>query len=252
MAVWFRHGPCTVGLEDGIVRAADFAQLLELQEAAEALAGERARIVRDAQEEAESILSLARHQAQQMVEEAQQLRQRAYAEGHEEGLQRAQELWAQSVLEGARASREAIERHQARLGEIVSQAVERVVEQEDRQAVFRRAIRSISKLVRDVPLLTLRVSTGDQSAAQRALSELVQDVKLDVAIEVLADSRLPDGSCRFESDQGVIDAGLSTQLAAIKRAVIRAAMTEAGDPDEGRANEPEPTEPDQTAMVEMP
>jgi type III secretion protein L len=43
-------------------------------------------------------------------------------------------------------------------------------------------------------------------------------------IEVLGDAALPAGSCLFESDQGTIDAGLQTQLAAIQRAVARAAQ----------------------------
>ena len=38
-----------------------------------------------------------------------------------------------------------------------------------------------------------------------------------------ADSALPPGSCLFESDEGLIDAGLKTQLAAIRRAMERAA-----------------------------
>ena len=34
MVVWFRHGSCTVGVEDGLIRCADFASLTALLDAA--------------------------------------------------------------------------------------------------------------------------------------------------------------------------------------------------------------------------
>jgi Flagellar assembly protein FliH len=81
----------------------------------------------------------------------------------------------------------------------------------------------VNHIVKAVPLLTLRVSPGDQAAAQRAVEAVTEDGRSS-PIEVLADPTLALGSCVFESDQGVIDAGLETQLAAIERAVQRASQ----------------------------
>jgi type III secretion protein L len=217
-----------------------------LQAAAEALGDERERIVAAARLEADALLEQAHEQAAALRAEAQSECDRGYNEGHHEGMSKAQQQWAQMALAGAKESREALERQRDRLGAIVSQAVERVVDQEDRQAMFKRAVRTIAKLVRDVPLLTLRVSNGDQHAAQQAVLAMMAEIKPDMPIEVVPDARMADGSCRFESDQGVIDAGLATQLAAIKRAVVRAALNEAAQQDQASASEP--TEPASSHM----
>jgi type III secretion protein L len=202
------------------------------QAAAQALTHERERIVAAAQQEADALLDLAREHAAALLADAQLERSRGYDDGHLEGMTKAQQQWAQMALAGAKEGREALERQRERLGAIVSQAVERVVEQEDRQAMFKRAVRTIAKLVRDVPLLTLRVSNADQQAAQQAVLAMTSQSNPGLPIEVVTDACMADGSCRFESDHGVIDAGLATQLAAIKRAVVRAALNQAAQHDE--------------------
>jgi spermidine/putrescine-binding protein len=91
-------------------------------------------------------------------------------------------------------------------------------------------------------LLTLRVPEADREDAQRAIAELMAQLPqgaTGTAIEVVVDAQMPEGACRFESDSGVIDAGLDTQLAAIRRAVERAAreMAQAGDDEDGHDDE---------------
>ena len=245
MDVWFRHGSCTVGLIDGVVRAHDFAALVSLQQAADAVHGEHERVHAEASAQAQQLLDAARQQADEMLAQAQAERDRAYEEGFESGRLGALARWAQQALTGAQASQRSLERQRERLGGIVSLAVERMVDGEDRQALYRRALRTVSKLVKDVPMLTLRVHSDDLDAAQKALSSVVEQHGVDVPIEVVGDEVVAEGCCRFESDQGVIDAGLLTQLNAIKRAVVRAAHAalEAAEPPAGDASEPE-AEPD--------
>ena len=45
---------------------------------------------------------------------------------------------------------------------------------------------------------------------------------MGMTVEVQVDAALPVGSCIFESDMGVVDASLSTQLDALRSAMARA------------------------------
>jgi type III secretion protein L len=210
MVVWFKNGSCTVGVEDGLVRADDFASLTSLLDAAAAVEESARRLLADAAVEAERLIA----DAQARFDAAHQ---QGIAQGEQEGLQQ----WTARALHGAAGVQQTLERQNVRLGSIVSMAVERIVAQEDKEALYKRAIQAVQHIVKEVPLLTLRVSPGDHAAAQKAVEAAIEDGR-SLPIEVVADATLALGSCVFESDQGVIDAGLETQLAAIQRAVQRA------------------------------
>ena len=57
MAVWLTHGPRTVGIDDGVIRAADHAGLVEAAELVALAAAER-----------EQLLAVARAQADEQVD----------------------------------------------------------------------------------------------------------------------------------------------------------------------------------------
>jgi len=230
MAVWLSHGSGAVGLPDGVIRARDFARLVEADELLAHAHAERARLLADAREEAQAVLAAAHEEAASLVAEAQASFEAAYRTGLDNGLHDAATQWAGQALAAAGSTQRKLYRQSERLSSIVSMAVERVIEQEDRAGLFRRSLRTIVKLVKDTPLLTMRVHEDDRAHAQRAVDALVVAAAGNApAIEVLADPALPPGACRFESDQGVIDASLDTQLAALRRAVDRAAGEMADD-----------------------
>jgi type III secretion protein L len=231
MVVWFRSGSGVVGIEDGVVRAADFAALTSLLEAME----EIEEIRREAEAEREEILASARARAEELLEEArgqledseaaeEEARTRGYEEGLTRGVDEAASEWTERAVRDAMSTQRGLQRQTERLGTIVSQALDRVVEQEDRGALYRRAVRTISQLLKDVPMMTLRVPEGDRDSAQSAVDTAMQYLCSEVRIEVVPDASLSDGACLFESDNGTIDAGLETQLTAIKRALGRAAQ----------------------------
>ncbi|RQP22739.1 FliH/SctL family protein [Piscinibacter terrae] len=224
MVVWFRHGSCTVGVPDGVVRAADFAALTGLLDAARTLQGERERLIAGVEEEIAQMREAAQAQIEQEMEAAREDYARAREEGFAQGLREATEQWTEQALREGASTQRNLMRQTQRLSQIVSLALERIVSHEDRVTLFNRALQQISRLVRDVPMATLRVSPDELGSALTAVAAFAPCAAGRLQIEVKGDSALEPGSCLFESDQGVIDAGLKTQLAAIKRAMDRAAQ----------------------------
>lgn len=224
MAIWLTHGPCTVGVDDGLIRADDFARLVDSAAVAAAIAGERERVLAQARDEADALLAAARDEATALLAAAIDQREQAHRCGMSQGLEDAAAHWAGQAMAAAEVRRRHLVRQSERLAAIVAMAVERVIEQEDRAGLFRRSLRTIVKLVKDTPMLTLRVTEADRDIAQGAVDAVKAQLAGGLPIEVVTDAAMREGGCRFESDGGVIDAGLDTQLAALRRAVARAAQ----------------------------
>ena len=193
MVVWFKHGSCTVGVADGLIRSADFAALTSLQHAAQAVQSEREQALADAQAQGQQLLDAARSEVQAWRAQAQQQLNEGYQAGLAQGSAEAANLWAEQAVLGARSNQQALERQRERLGGIVAMAVERLVEQEDKQALFKRALRTIGKLIKDVPMLTLRVNEADHDAAKKALLAMVDQTSGAVPIELVSDAALAGG-----------------------------------------------------------
>jgi type III secretion protein L len=259
MVIWFRHGECTVGVEDGIIRRDDFAAFVSLLEAADSIEAERQQMLAQAQADIEQMKAQAQSEIDSFLENAKEKQQQGYQSGLAQGIEESSATWTQQALRRASGKKQQLERETERLTQLVTAAVERIVEQEDPVSLHRKAIQTVTKLMRDVPMLTLRVSDLDLSSAQQAVNSVLANVGQDCPIEVISDATLPTGSCLFESDHGVVDAGLNTQLNAIKKAVSRisrqfvlessqnAAEEEGQNEDEEQSDTDTDTDPDSNA-----
>jgi type III secretion protein L len=230
MVVWLRYGQNSVGITDGLIRAADFANLMAAEDAFSSLNEESRQLLESTQNTCAQLLAATTARAEALMNEAEQARASAEAEGLSLGHERALDEWTARAVDQAIESREMLERQKLRLRDIVSLSVERLVGEIDRKALFVGALKTISKLVQDVPLLTLRVHESDLGAARAAIDESLAQSGLSCTIDVLAVSGLEPGACLFESDRGVIDAGLGHQLQSVRRAVARAMQNTALKP----------------------
>ena len=174
--------------------------------------------------QASQIREAAQTEADQMLDQAQRQLDSAYQAGLDRGMQEAAARWASQALEIAANHKRVLERQSERLSQLVSAAVTRLVDEEDRSSLFRRSLRTISKLVKDVPLLTMYVHEAEREQAERAVASVLPQMSQGLSIEIIASNAVPTGTCRFESDEGVVDASLDTQITALRQAVHRAAL----------------------------
>lgn len=83
-------------------------------------------------------------------------------------------------------------------------------------------MRSVQSLSRSATALTLKVHPDDAAAAAEGVRAVEALQTAGLSVDVVADPALPVGSCVFESDLGVVDASLETQLTALRQAMSRA------------------------------
>lgn len=182
---------------------------------------EAERLVGEARAEAERVLAETRSAAEAELaaarDEAERLRRRAEVEGRERGLAAVTEL-----LVGARAAAA-----KARVG---AEAELRVLAVRIAEKILGRELKSDAETVVDVAVealrhvgepreLVVRCAAEDVDALERGKPRLVERCRAAQAVRFVADERVARGGCIIESELGIVDARLATQLEAIERAL---------------------------------
>jgi type III secretion protein L len=237
MVIWLHGTAGGAGLEDGIVPAALAGGVAELDALRRSMDEQRDQLLAAARVEAQALLEQAREEAARLQEaaraEAARARQEAYDAGRRQAALEWHEQQTGSVIDKAQVLRNMHEK----LATIVTAAVERIVHTEQREALYQRALRSVQGLARGASTLALRVNAADYEHARSAIESLQALQTQGLHIEVNVDPALAPGGCVFESEVGILDASLQTQLeglrAAMDRAVRKALV-------EGDAEEPAP------------
>ena len=168
------------------------------------------RLVGEARAEAERVVAAAR-------DEGERIARKAEAEGRERGLAAVTELLvgARAVAARARAGAE------AELRALAVRIAEKLLGRElalDAGAVVDVAATAM-RHAGEPRELVVRCATEDLEALERGKPRLVERCRAAQAVRFVADDRVARGGCIVETELGVVDARLSTQLDAIERAL---------------------------------
>jgi type III secretion protein L len=175
----------------------------------------------DAKLEGERLLAEAREQAERVVaaarDDAERIGRKAEAEGRERGLAAVTELLvgARAVAARARAWAE------AELRALGVRIAEKLLGRElalDPAAVVDVAATAM-RHAGEPRELVVRCASEDLEALERGKPRLVERCRAAQAVRFVADDRVARGGCIVETELGVVDARLSTQLEAIERAL---------------------------------
>ncbi|MDR2726133.1 MAG: HrpE/YscL family type III secretion apparatus protein [Candidatus Adiutrix sp.] len=194
-----KDGRLAVPPEVRILRAAEYGELLRASE----------------------VLAVAAARAEQMAREAEEVYAERQKEGYEEGLLAGKMEMAERMMDQIISGVEYVERQESTLVEAVIGALRKILgdmgEEERAVAVVRKAL----SYVRAQKKALLRLNPEDAETVNEKLGEILREYPGLGLVEVAADSRLAKGSCTLESELGVIDASLETQIEAIRRSFLR-------------------------------
>ncbi|MBB3193680.1 type III secretion system stator protein SctL [Roseateles terrae] len=225
MLIWWRGpepGADLTGVPHGVLRRDQLealrdhtALLREARDQADALLAQ-------ARQEAAALRAQAERDAEALWAQAQARIEQACEAGRAEGERQAALAWHERQAGHLVQQADAVRGLHEKLAEVVTSAVERIVHSGDRAALFQRAMRSVQSLSRSATALTLKVHPDDAEAAAEGVQAVAALQTAGLSVDVVADPALPVGSCVFESDLGVVDASLDTQLTALRQAMSRA------------------------------
>lgn len=146
--------------------------------------------------------------------------QSAYAEarrrGYQEGLEESQTQTAAQILQAVAGTIAYLAAIEGRLAGIVLGAVRKIIDEFDNETLVFHAVRNGLGLLRRDQRVTLRVAPQTAPGLRQKLSEALPDAEF---IEVVPDSCLNPSDCILESELGIVEASIDSQLEAIRRAV---------------------------------
>ena len=245
MVIWLRSDrslPAApngqVGAHADVVPRAAFGALLEIGAAYEQLAADRDVALAAAREEAAGIVAAAAQEAEALRDDARREYESAAARGYRDGEKRALADWVERLADAGSAQRRAQLKMRERIANIVTVAVEQIVQVQRSDQLFERALATVDRIVEGATWLRVAVSPVDYDQARATFERLAarwRESGRALPMSVVADRRLEPGSCLCESDFGAIDASLATQMRAMRLAVSRALRQSVGELDAAAA-----------------
>ena len=168
--------------------------------------------------EANDLLAQARVKAEKMEQDAEEAYQKKREEGYQDGLEEGKMEHSEKMLETILSSVEFIEGIENTLVQVVSQAVRKIIGEMDDKERIVSLVKNALNTVRGQQKVTIRVAPADEPAVSQALAMMTAAPSGTSFLTIVSDARLQRDSCILESELGVVDASLETQLKAIENA----------------------------------
>jgi type III secretion protein L len=170
--------------------------------------------------EASALLEAAREKAASLEKAALEAYEEKRQEGYRDGLEEGKLEHAEKMMETIISSVEFIEGIESTLVSVVNQSIRKIIGDMDDKERIVAIVRNALNVVRGQQKVTVRVSPADEEAVLKAMAAMTSSASGSSFLTVLADPRLEKDSCILESELGVVDASLSTQLKALENAFL--------------------------------
>ena len=168
--------------------------------------------------EASALLDAAREKAAEMEQAALEAYEEKKQEGYQDGLEEGKLEHAEKMMETIISSVEFIEGIESTLVSVVNQSIRKIIgDMNDKDRIV-AIVRNALNVVRGQQKVTVRVAPADEAAVLEAMAGMTASSSGSSFMTVIADARLERDSCIIESELGVVDASLSTQLKALENA----------------------------------
>lgn len=164
--------------------------------------------------EASELIQAAQRQADRIREDAQRAYEERYRQGYEDGVEAGKMENAMKMMETVVASVEFIENIEKTVVNVVNQSVKKIIDSFDDEERIKGIVNTALNHVRGQQKVTVRVHPKDEPVIAKMLT--LQTI--GSYITVIADAHLQPDSCILESELGVIDASLKTQLTTLEAA----------------------------------
>jgi type III secretion protein L len=181
------------------------------------------REVYDATREAREIISQAQEKAKQMLEQAlrerEQIQEEARQAGNVEGLSR----WSEILAGMTKRVDELTQNWEDTMLELSVHIAQRIIGEELRlhRDTIISIIREVMKSTRVGKRLSIQVNDAEAEYVRSQAEQLKQFLGSSGEIEIVPSTAVTPGGCVIESELGIIDARLETQLKFLEDALLR-------------------------------
>ena len=164
---------------------------------------------------AENIVEEARAYAREMRRKAVEAFAEEKLRGYEQGVLEGRQEHAEHIMDAVLKSIEYIEGLEKGVSTLVGEALRKIMGSLPPEEIMAGVVRQSLALVRGQKQVVLRVSPADEEAVKVRMTDIMREYSSIAFVDVQADGRLSQGACTLQSEMGIIDAGVETQIRAI-------------------------------------
>jgi type III secretion system HrpE/YscL family protein len=176
----------------------------------------------EAGKEAREILELARERARQIVEEAEHQRESIIEQARQDGIAQGLAQWNEILAQATERTEELANHWEETMLRLSIKAAEKIIGED-----LRIHPEGIVSIVRETLMstrcgrhITIKVNDSQAHLVRERVDALKQLGTIN-EIAVVSSSSVPAGGCVVESELGVIDARLDTQLNCLEGILLR-------------------------------
>ena len=171
---------------------------------------------------ADEIIAAAEADAARIREEAKAAFEEEKKRGYEKGLSDGKMEIAMQKLDLVDSSVKFMESVEGKMADIVMKALKScVMEIGDNEMVIHIVRKTMNAVIRTQRQVTLKVAPEMVPVVKERVAALRADYPTVETLDVVEDARLKGPACILETEAGVADASVDTQLAAIEKSIVR-------------------------------
>lgn len=158
-------------------------------------------------------------------EEAENIKKSAFEEGYRKGLEQANsdiEDFRKSFSEFMDAPKNVFEYLAPDILEISVDIAKKIIKKEvesDPQVLINTIIDVLKTVSKSEPKINIRVKPQAVQFIKDTLPNITYQYGIDAKINIVSDPSIEDGGCIFQTNNGIVDASVDTQLEIIKKAL---------------------------------
>lgn len=166
-------------------------------------------------------IAAAAAQADLVLGQAQAAYEAEKRRGYAEGQEAARLDAAERLIENVARQVEFFSGLEGRMVDLVMNAVRTVIHGYDERERIFMTVRNVLAVARSQKQVTVRLAPAEVAAVRERIETLKQEFPGIDVIEVVPDHRLEGDACVLETEVGVVEASLETQMKALRQAFER-------------------------------
>ena len=158
-------------------------------------------------------------------EEAENIKKSAFEEGYRIGLEKAAadiEQFKANFIQFMGAPKEVFEYIAPDILEISIDIAKKIIKKEvesDPQVLIETIMDVLKSVSKNEPKVNIRVRPQSAQFVKDTLPTVTYQYGIDAKINVIADPSIEEGGCIFQTNNGIVDASIDTQIEIIKKAL---------------------------------
>ena len=180
--------------------------------------------------DATAVVEVARAEAARIAAQAEADAAARCEAGYQEGLRQGREAFSRRLLADGLATQRQLQDLRHEMAQIVVKAVAQFIADAEPHELFEAALLRVDSLLRNEPVVTVRIAPAREAAMRRALAGLAARATWAGRVAVNADPALPDDACVVLTASGSLEIGVDAQIEAFRSAVARGAPAPAKEP----------------------